>query len=124
MKGKDDLDDMDDISFQRILVNLLKGDKDLDLKTEITKPRELAKLKLLSEFLKDSKMIKTGSYIGGREDNEEEKKEEGFIGIYLRYMVSKDRESRRETIRAIQSLLDKETIKMSISDKMTTSLNK
>lgn len=123
MKGTDDLEDYSDISYQQILISLLKGDEDLDLKTEITKPRELAKLKLLSEFLKDSKMIKTGRYIGGEINGDKEMKM-GFIEIYLRYMFSKDRESRKETIRAIQSLIDKETVRMTISDRLTTSLNK
>ncbi|QYW08123.1 hypothetical protein 15570_00026 [Lokiarchaeota virus WyrdV1] len=87
------MDDMkpddDDLTFEKILNALLDGKKNLDLKTHINKPKQLAGLKIVENVLKDSNCRKSSGIINA------------FTQKYLRYMVSYDRLSRKETIRAI-----------------------
>jgi len=44
-----------EITIQKILNNLLNGDKNLDLKTHIYKPKQLASLHTLAKHLKNKK---------------------------------------------------------------------
>lgn len=85
----DDFVESDDISFQQILNNMLDGTKNLDLKSHIYKPKELASLMTLSKYLKTLGYKKSHRLI------------KDFIGYFLRYMVSYKRESRKEIIKAI-----------------------
>ncbi len=79
----------DDLTFEKILNALLDGDKNLDLKTHINKPKQLASLKIIEDVLKDAKCGKAGELVNA------------FTKKYLRYMVSFKRMSREETIKAI-----------------------
>ena len=79
----------DDLTFEKILNALLDGDKNLDLKTHINKPKQLASLKIIQDVLKSAKCDKSSELI------------DSFTKKYLRYMVSFQRMSRTETIRAI-----------------------
>lgn len=79
----------DDLTFEKILNALLDGDKNLDLKTHINKPKQLAGLKVIENVLKDAKCKDSYKLI------------EAFTKKYLRYMVSFKRMSRMETIKAI-----------------------
>lgn len=109
MRGRDDLEDDSDISINEILVKLTKSDDDLPLKTHIVKPKQTSVLKVLAGYLKkDYKELSALLF--------------EFYGTYLELMVSYDREGRKEIIRAISSLLDKETLRMSIGEKLTTNL--
>lgn len=92
----DDMVEAHDISLQQILNNLLDGSKDLDLKSHIFKPKQLASLNILADLLKRLKYEKSYKVLID------------FIGIYLRYMVSFDRLSRKEIIKAISNLAEKE----------------
>ena len=85
-----------DITLQQILNNLLDGSQNLDLKTQIIKPKQLASLKVLSDILK------------GMEFKDSSKILKDFIEIYLRYMVSYERQSRKEIIKALSNLLESE----------------
>lgn len=85
-----------DISLQQILNNLLDGSQNLDLKTQIVKPKQLASLNVLSDLLKEMKFKDSSKML------------KDFIEIYLRYMVSYERQSRKEIIRAVSSLLERE----------------
>jgi len=98
----------DGISLQEILVSLLKADKDLDFKTHINSPMALTGLYLLGKQLKSNQLIISAKII------------ETFIEKYLKYMVSYNRLGRTEIVKAISSLLDKETISMSFSEKLTS----
>lgn len=109
-KGKGDLKEITETSLNDILMRMLEGDKDLDLKTHIISPINLARLKLCSDFLKMEKLPKSGELISK------------FITTLNRYMVSFDRLSRTEIIKAISSLLDKEQVRLSISEKLTTNM--
>ena len=98
----------EDISLQQILNTLLDGKHNLDLKTEIFKPKDLSSLKILAEFLGKLKYPKSQMVL------------ESFIKIYLRYMVSFERKSRKEIIQAISSLFEKENT--DIMNKITKNL--
>lgn len=91
-----DMVEANDISLQQILNNLLDGSKDLDLKSHIFKPKQLASLNVLSDLLKRLEFKKSSKVIMD------------FIGIYLRYMVSFDRLSRKEIVKALSNLVEKE----------------
>lgn len=91
-------------SLERILIRLLQSE-DIELKTEIQKPLNLARLNLLADWLmiencpNASKMIKE------------------FIQSYLKYMVSHNREGRKEIIQAIAEGMKRDK---SLTDKLTT----
>lgn len=107
---KEIFDGVNEVSLQEILINLLDGEHDLDLKTHIFKPKQLASLMTLATYLKANKCIISSKIITE------------FVNKYLRYMVSYNRLSRTEIIKAVSNLLDKDTISMSFSEKMTTNL--
>jgi len=104
----DELTEGNDISLQQILNNLLDGKHNLDLKTQIIKPKILASLKVFSELLGKLKYIKSQEVL------------ESFIKTYLRYMVSFERQSRKEIIKAVSSLFEQDS--KDIISKMTKNL--
>ena len=73
-----------DLSFEKILNNLLDGGQNLALKTEIHNPKDLTSLEMQGEFLTQIKMRKSGKNI------------KKWIDIYLANMVSYKRKSRGE----------------------------
>jgi hypothetical protein len=79
----------DDLTFEKILNALLDGDKNLDLKTHINKPKQLAGLRIIENVLKEAKCSMSSALV------------DVFTQKYLRYMVSFRRMSRTETIKAI-----------------------
>ena len=95
---KDILEDSNDVSLQEILVNLLDGEHDLDLKTHIFKPKQLSSLVILSSYLKSNQCKLSAKLI------------DDFVKKYLRYMVSYNRMSRTEIIKAVSSLMKAEAI--------------
>jgi len=97
-----------DISLQKILNNLIEGDKNLDLKTHIFKPKQLAGLVVIQEYLKIIGLTKSSDLI------------KSFMKHFKRLMVSYKRLSRIEIIKAISSILEKE--RLSNAEKMTTKI--
>ena len=91
-----DLFKSDDLSFQKILNELLRSDANLPLKTQIENPLNLAMLKTLASLLKIRKMKKSGKMI------------DDFIKVFLEYMVSYKRKSRAEIIDAVKHQLENE----------------
>ena len=93
MVFKSSMDDMKpddvDLTFEKILNALLDGKHNLDLKTHINKPKQLAGLKIVENVLKKAKCNISSGIINA------------FTEKYLRYMISYNRLSRKETIRAI-----------------------
>lgn len=81
--------DDDDLTFEKILNALLDGEKNLDLKTHINKPKQLSSLKIIEKVLTDAGLKKSSKLV------------DVFTQKYLRYMVSFKRMSRQETIKAI-----------------------
>jgi len=98
-----------DISLQKILNNLLDGSKDLDLKTHIHKPKQLASLIAFAHYLESIDLPNTSIIIID------------FVNDFLRKMVSYKRLSRIEIVKAISSFYEREAL--SNSQKLTTPLN-
>lgn len=99
----------EDLSFEKILNNMLDGTSNLDLKTHVFKPKQLASLVIFSDFIKEFK-VKIGSAML-----------EKFTTKYLRLMISYNRESRKEVIKALSE--PREEMKTEKS-KYTKKLNK
>ena len=109
MRGVGDLEQYDELSKEKILMYMYQDDN-LEMKSEIKKPLEMARLKVLSDFLKTLTHEKSSNTISD------------LITIILKYMVSHDRLGREELFKTIASLFDKETIRMSISERLTSNL--
>lgn len=82
----------DDTTIQQILISLISDKKNLTLKTEIQNPKGLASLYTLKEYFISIECPITAKIINS------------FIDIYLEYMVSNKRRSRKEVIHAISHL--------------------
>ncbi len=91
-----ELKDSTELSLQQILVSLISDKKNLTLKTEINNPRALACLHVFMKYFKQIGYVHTSKMI------------ESFIDIYLEYMVSNDRKSRKEVIKALTNWFEKE----------------
>jgi len=83
------MDSLRELDLNEILNNLIDGNKDVDLKTEILRPKQLASLKILSDFCEKTDYDNSGTTI------------KDFLEIYFRYMFSYNRQSRKEVVRAI-----------------------
>ena len=81
-----------DLSFEKILNNMLDGGQNLALKTEIHNPKDLTSLQIQGEFLTQVNMRKSGKNI------------QKWIEIYLANMVSYKRKSREEVSHVLASL--------------------
>lgn len=81
-----------DLSFEKILNNMLDGGQNLALKTEIHNPKDLSSLQIQGEFLTQVNMRKSGKNI------------QKWIDIYLAFMVSFKRKSREEVSHVLASL--------------------
>ena len=78
-----------DLTFEKILNALLDGKHNLDLKTRINKPKQLAGLKIIENVLRGANYKISSGII------------DKFTKKYLRYMVSYKGLSRKEIIRAL-----------------------
>ncbi len=85
-----------EVGMQEILNVLLEGDENLELKTHIIRPKQLAALSTLAEVLRVSKFPKSSQLI------------EDFVETYLRYMISYKRLSRGEVIRALTTVVQED----------------
>lgn len=112
LKGKGDMEkDEGEVSINEILVKLMQSDEDLPLKTRVYRPKDLAILKVIGTFLKPtftdfSKVLLK------------------FIRFFEEYEVSDNGEGRKEMFNAISSIMDKERLRMSFSERLTTNLKK
>lgn len=79
-----------------ILNDLINAKENLDMKTEINNPLSLSALKTLSHYIKKRNLNITSYYINY------------FIKVYLRYMVSNKRRSRKEIVNALINLKEDE----------------
>lgn len=94
-----------DITYQEILSKLLDS-QDLDLKTQINRPKDLATLKTVAIYFQSLLLKESGKLL------------EVFIEILNTYMVSYNRASRKEIISAISNV---EKVAEGI-EKLTTNL--
>ena len=107
---KEIFDGVNEVSFQEILINLLDGEQNLDLKTHIIKPKQVTSLETITEYLKNNKCNNSGKILAF------------FTKRYKRNMVSFNRLSRIEIIKAVSSLLEADSVSMNFSEKMTKNL--
>ncbi len=91
-----ELKDSDNSSIQQILISLISDKRNLTLKTEIHNPKALASLNMLMRYFERINCPITASVI------------RKFIEVYLEYMVSYNRKSRKEIIKALSSWIEKE----------------
>ncbi len=84
----------------------------MELKTNIYSPHDLATLKVVARAERK------------RDYERASKTLEKWIHWFIRFMVSKDGAGRTGILKAVSSLMDRETIKMSISDKLITNTAK
>ena len=94
--GFDELEVMNENSLQDILMDMLSGEKNLDLKSHVNKPKKMTGLIILADFLKVNQCKDSSKIISK------------FSEQFLRYMVSFNRKSRTEITEAIASALDRE----------------
>ena len=99
----DGLMDVQEESFEKILITLL-DEENVAMKTEIERPINLARLKILDICLENEVMFKSAKVISN------------FIDNYLIYMVSNKRQSRKEIIQALTEGLKQER---TIGEKLT-----
>jgi len=90
-----DLFQVEEDSFEKILITLLDKEN-ITMKTDIKNPLNLIKLKTLANLLRIEGLIEEANLI----DN--------FITGYLEYMVSYNRQSRKEIIQALSEGLKEE----------------
>ncbi len=105
----DEMDEDNDISLNQILNNLLSAEQNLELKSHVFRPKELAVLDVLANDLK-SKGLPISSKVL-----------KDFINMYLKYMVSFKRLSRKEVIKALSSMIPEEE-DISAKKKITSNL--
>ena len=86
-----------EIGVQEILNVLLEGDNNLDLKTHIIRPKQLAALYTFANVLKSCKYLKSAQLL------------HNFIEQYLRYMISYKRLSRGEIIKALTTVVQEDS---------------
>lgn len=114
MKGLEDLTPIEEehTSLQDILLALLDGEENLDLKTRILNPKDLASLKALALVEKAYEWNKSSNLLLQ------------FIDIFLRYNVSWKGLSRHEIITAVTGLLEREQPNITLSERLTSNLKK
>ena len=105
----DELTETKDITLQAILNNLLDGKHDLDLKTHIYKPKQLAVLFIFADYLEKIGLTYSSEVI------------KSFLDKYERYMVSYNRMGRKEIIKALTHMIEEEQEKLSTTKKLTMS---
>ncbi len=73
-----------------VIKQLMTGNADLDLKTEISKPRPLAFLNVIIDFCNNNNLKQSANIL------------ESFRNHYLRYMVSYQRSGRKELVEILK----------------------
>ncbi|MBD3194106.1 MAG: hypothetical protein GF317_03565 [Candidatus Lokiarchaeota archaeon] len=108
---RDEFDLTKDISYEEILFSLLDS-KDLELKTDIRSPQKLSGLKIYANWLKDIGFNNSGKYL------------DVYIEILNKFMVSYNRQSRKEIISAVRSMFERTSASISLSERLTSNLAK
>lgn len=105
-----DFNEDSDITLQQILNALIRSDKNLELKTEIHKPKHLAALKVLAVYLEDHNYPKSAELINI------------FLETFFKYMVSYQRKSRSEIIEGFKASMESLKTSFSFSEKFFQNL--
>lgn len=85
-----------DLSLHDILVSLISDKTNISLKTEIHNPKALTFLFMFKEYVKTKGYEKFSDFLNSS------------INIYMEYMVSHNRKSRKEVIKALSSWYERE----------------
>ena len=89
------LEKFDDESINKFIGALL-DDKNVDTKTEIENPLNMARLMGIAEWLEAYEMHKPAKFL------------RGFIKWYNTYMISRDRKSRQEVVSVLGEAMKEE----------------
>lgn len=100
----EDMIELHDETMEKILAALMDKNN-IEMKTEIQMPLNLTRLNAIADALIAHQRPKSGKLL------------KDFIKAYLEYMVSHDREGRKEIIHAISESLKKEK---TIGEKLTS----
>lgn len=87
----DEFEKLNDVTAEEILTNLMQAEN-IEMKTEIKKPLQLAKLYVLKTLLQNTGFNTASNII------------DTFIQKYLVYMVSDKRKGRKEIIEAVSGI--------------------
>jgi len=109
LKGKADLKRFSDKSLEDIVSSLLDSEEDLEMKTEIHNPLAMAIYTASSYYIKSEGYVETHKFI------------DKFLNAFRKDMVSYDRKSREEVKQMVSSLLDRERVSMSFSERLNKS---
>lgn len=109
LKGKADLKRLSDKSLEDIVSSLLDSEEDLEMKTEIHNPLAMAIYTASSYYIKSEGYVETHKFI------------DKFLNAFRKDMVSYDRKSREEVKQMVSSLLDRERVSMSFSERLNKS---
>ena len=86
----------EDVNLQQVLLTLLDGKNDIDIKSEIHAPRNITILTVIRDYFEEKGMKKCANTLSV------------FIKYYCRYMISHDRQSRKEIVEAFKSLREQQ----------------
>jgi len=92
----DEFNEATDISLQQILVSMISDKENISLKTEINNPEALTFIYMFQTYVKLRGYEKYGKFLLDS------------INIYLEYMVSNKRKSRKEIERILSSWYEKQ----------------
>ncbi|MEM1793272.1 MAG: hypothetical protein QXE92_03430 [Thermofilaceae archaeon] len=99
----EELKPVEEITFEKILGELIKKDENLALKSHVPNPLALDVLKVVQLLLEKRNLKRSSQII------------EWFIEYFLVYMISKDRLSRQEIVKAVSEMakvkLEEKTLK-------------
>jgi hypothetical protein len=110
--GTDDLEDEEEeTSLKDILKSLLNADSDLELKTQVLVPKDVAGLQVIASILRMYKLNGSAQLL------------ETFIEYYLKLMVSYQRRGRKEIIDAVSGLMERER-QLKFSQRLTSDVAK
>ncbi|MFX1501184.1 MAG: hypothetical protein ACFFDH_09505 [Promethearchaeota archaeon] len=111
LKGTGDLDRDEELSINEIFASLYISDEDLPLKTRVSSPSNTALLKAIGKRIKEEFPELSDFLLK-------------YLLYFLEFNVSAMGKGREEAVKIIASILDKETIRMTIGEKLTSNLAK
>ncbi|MFX1445762.1 MAG: hypothetical protein ACFFHV_20290 [Promethearchaeota archaeon] len=108
--GSKDFERIEDLSINQIIALLLKADKDLNMKTNLSNPLEITSLELIGKVNES-----THEKLKIHEDIQY------WVRLFKENNVSKDGDRVNKVVKAIQSTLERESEKLSIGAKLKNS---
>lgn len=112
-KGTEDFEDDRELTLNDIIVSMYTADENLPMKADVNRVAELSAFVTLTEFLKRKRLFKGLAILL-----------DTHYRTFLKLSVSNKRMGRTEFVRVASSLMDKETIRMTIGERLTSNLAK